>query len=111
MSPSDEWIDFSEEERTQAINETQSAWKKDPGKSKSKDLPKSPSGTIVRRIRPGKRGLLLLYTLRYEPEASPVSNVPIVGFAISFPESDRGEKAAVEYVANNIWQQELRGDS
>jgi len=109
VSPSDEWTDFSKEELIHAISETQSTWKKDPGKSKSQNPPKLPSGTIVRQIRPGKRGLLLLYTLKYESETSPTSGVPIVGFAISFPESDRGEKAAVEYVANNIWQKELRG--
>ncbi|MBA2391942.1 MAG: Z1 domain-containing protein [Ktedonobacteraceae bacterium] len=110
VSPSDEWIDFSEEEFKQAIEETHSAWKKDPGKSKSSEPPKLPSGTIGRRIRPSKRGLLLLYTLKYDPEASSMEGIPIIGFAISFPESDRGEKAAVEYVANNVWQQELRGN-
>ena len=96
VSPKDEWIDLSEEER-QTIGGTQ----------------KPPSGPAIRRARPSKRGLLLIYVLKYhEPtKFSLIPNSPIVGFAISFPKSNRGEEAAVEYMVNEIYrQQELRGE-
>jgi len=111
VSPGDEWIDLSEEEFALATIETQKAWRKNPGKSKSKEPPKFPSGTIVRRTRPSKRGLLLLYMLNYKSETPPIPDVPIVGFAISFPESDRGEKFGIEYVVNDIYLQLELGDS
>ncbi len=104
VSPNDEWIDLSEEEFAQAKKETQRRWQKDPSKSKSKELPALPSGQVVRQIRPSKRGLLLIYVLDHNP--------PVVGFAISFPKSNRGEEAAIEYVVNNIyWQQEFGGEA
>lgn len=108
VSPRDEYIDLSIEERSQALSETQTKWEEHRDKSKSKEMPELPSGQIIRRIRPADRGLLLLYVLKYEPDALPDSHIPIVGFAISFPRSNRGEEAAVEYVVNNIyWQQEF----
>jgi hypothetical protein len=49
--------------------------------------------------------------LKYEFESFTDPHVPIVGFAISFPKSNRGEEAAIEYVVNNIyWQQEFGGE-
>ena len=111
VSPRDEYIDLSEEERSQALRETQIMWEEHQDKSKSKEMPDLPSGQIIRRTRPAKRGLLLLYVLKYESEPLPDPHIPIVGFAISFPKSNRGEKAAVEYVVNNVyWQQEF-GDA
>jgi hypothetical protein len=108
VSPRDEYIDMSEEERSQALKETQVIWEEHKDKSKSKDIPNLPSGQIIRRIRPAIRGLLLLYVLKYESASLPDPHVPIVGFAISFPKSNRGEEAAVEYVVNNVyWQQEF----
>jgi hypothetical protein len=111
VSPRDEYIDLSEEERDLALRETQRKWEAHDDKSKSKVMPTLPSGRIIRGIRPAKRGLLLLYVLKYDSEALPDPHVPIVGFAISFPNSNRGEKAAIEYVVNNIyWQQEFGGE-
>src|SRR6266487_1319007 len=108
VSPRDEYIDLSEEERTQALRETQRRWEEHSDRSNSKEMPILPSGQIIRQIRPAKRGLLLLYVLKHESESLPDAHVPIVGFAISFPKSNRGEEAAVEYVVNNIyWQQEF----
>jgi hypothetical protein len=119
VSPSDEWIDLSEEEFAQAKEETQRIWNENAGKIRSKELPELPSGLSVRRIRPSKRGLLLLYMLKHNPEpdsltpaTSDLSGVPIVGIAISFPESNRGDESAIEYVVNNIyWQQEFGGEA
>lgn len=116
VSPRDEFIDLSGEENTKALLETQTRWQEHRDRSKSKEMPDLPSGLIVRGIRPSRRGLLLLYVLKYDglkPESEAVSDihVPIVGFAISFPKSDRGEESAVEYVVNNAyWQQEFGGE-
>ncbi len=110
VSPRDEWIDLSEEEIEQAKKETQRIWELDPGKSKNKEKPDLPSGRVVRRTRPGKRGLLLLYVLKYDSDPLPDLHVPIVGFAISFPKSVRGEEAAVEYMVNDIYLQQEFGD-
>lgn len=111
VSPRDEYIDLSEEERFQALLETQTRWKEHRDRSKSKEMPDLPSGLIIRGIRPAKRGLLLLYVLRHESAATPDPHSPIVGFAISFPKSSRGEESAIEYVVNNIyWQQEFGGE-
>ncbi len=111
VSPRDEYIDLSEAERTQALRETQKRWEEDRDKSHSKEMPVLPSGRMIRQVRPAERGLLLLYVLKHESEPLPDPHVPIVGFAISFPQSNRGEEAAVEYVVNNIyWQQEFGGE-
>ena len=110
VSPRNEWIDLSEEEIEQAKKETQRIWELDPGKSKNKEKPDLPSGRVVRRTRPGKRGLLLLYVLKYDSDSLPDLHVPIVGFAISFPKSVRGEEAAVEYMVNDIYLQQEFGD-
>jgi hypothetical protein len=108
VSPRDEWIDLSKEEVDQAISETQRIW--EPGKSKSKEKPDLPSGQVVRRTRPGKRGLLLLYVLKYDSDPLPDPHIPIVGFAISFPKSVQGEESAVEYMVNEIYLQQEFGD-
>jgi hypothetical protein len=108
VNPKDEGIDLSDDELTRAIEETQSRWEKDPGKSKRKEKPDAPSGVVIRQIRPAKRGLLLLYVLQYYAD---YSHDPIIGFAISFPKSGRGEESAIEYMVNNAyWQQELGGE-
>jgi Z1 domain len=107
VSPQDEWIDFSNEELHQAVQETQRIWKEDPGKSKRTEPPIYPSGPVVRRTRPHKRGLLILYILAYD---SKTPSVPIPGFAISFPESKRGEASTIEYMVNNVFLQEIGVD-
>lgn len=101
VSPRDEWIDFSKDELEQAKLETQKVSREDL------DPSKAPSGPAVRRTRPGKRGLLILYILNYDSESP---SVPITGFAISFPKSNYGDASAIEYMVNNTFLQELGGD-
>ena len=110
VSPRDEWIDLSKEEVEQALGETQRIWTQDSGNSKSNDKPTIPSGQVIRRTRPGRRGLLLLYVLKYDSDLPSEPHVPIVGLAISFPKSPRGEEAAVEYMVNDIYVQQEFGD-
>lgn len=112
VSPSDEWIDFSEEELEQAKSETQKAWHENRGKSKRETPPEVPSGLAVRRTRPSKRGLLLLYLLDIKFLTDETEQVPpVVGFAISFPKSYEADESAIAYMVNNIyWQQEFGGE-
>lgn len=106
VSPTDEAIDLSPDVRDQALEKTKSNQKQDTGKFKQE--PKLPSGTVIREMRPATRGLLLLYILRYDADPLPDPHVPLVGFAISFPKSKRGDAATTEYMVNETyWQQEL----
>jgi hypothetical protein len=58
---------------------------------------------VIREKRSAKNGFLLLYPL--DP-AEINSNIPVVGFAISFPTSNTARR--IEYKVNNIyWEQEF----
>lgn len=87
ISPGDEFIDLTRDEFEQALQSTQSRWTKD-GKE---GVPSYPSGEVVRNtIRKPNRPLMLLYFL--DPEGARIeSNIPIVGYAISFPANDRDD--------------------
>ncbi|MGH3833222.1 MAG: Z1 domain-containing protein, partial [Pseudonocardiaceae bacterium] len=63
ISPTDEYLDLSEEERERAEDLTKSAWRKDP-KPRAKTEPARTGGLYVRQVRPATRGLLLLYPLK-----------------------------------------------
>ncbi len=108
VSPSDEWLDLSDEEIALALAETQRQQKRKSDKSKNEEAsPGLPSGPAVRQIRSKKRGLLLLYILE-----NPADRLtPVVSFAISFPKSEDENKSGVEYKVNNVyWQQEFGGE-
>ncbi len=110
VSPADESIDLTEEEKNRAMNDTESAWsKKDP--DSRGELPGAPSGPCIRDVRPPSRGLLLVYPLELYRDEKPVPmpcEEPIIGFALSFPSSQAGADEGVEYHVNNIyWEQEF----
>ena len=105
ISPSDEFIDLSSIEISEALARTQQLWI-DSGKE---GTPTYPSGEIVRNTtRKPNKPLLLLYLL--DPEgASLNSSVPIIGYAISFPANDRDDAvgfAVHEQLLNQFNQQE-----
>ncbi|PWJ57383.1 Z1 domain-containing protein [Dyadobacter jejuensis] len=61
-------------------------------------LPENPTGRKIRSIRDPRRGLLMIYLL--EPQFIDLDhNVPLVAFALSFPESPSDVK--VRYAAHN----------
>lgn len=81
ISPDDEAIDLTDEERTAAWNRTLEKWKRE-------GQPKHISGEVVRNeIRDPKKPLLLLYFLNPQEAGLEYDNNPIVGYAISFPSS------------------------
>jgi hypothetical protein len=103
VSPLDESIDITADDYRRARD-------RDPAAFPAADLPEKPGGQLLRRIRPAERGLLLLYVL--DPEPAQLSGGPVMGFAISFPESARAEESAIDYVVNNVyWKQEFGGEA
>lgn len=84
ISPGDEVIDLSDEERNAAWARTIEHWKQ-RGKEGE---PSYISGEIVRNeIRDTRKPLLLIYFLNPEEAGLEYENNPIVGYAISFPTS------------------------
>lgn len=95
ISPGDEVIDFTKEERDRAWERTLQYWRE-----RGKDgEPNYISGEIVRNeFRDPKNPLLLIYFLNPEEAGIEYDNNPIVGYAISFPASRYN--AAVSYAVH-----------
>jgi hypothetical protein len=116
VNPPDEALDLDEDEYAEALKKTHEEWEKEP---RGRAEPKSPSGPQIRRVRPPNRGLLILYPLdpggdgvagseKVDPAAS---DIPVLGFAISFPRVDSAIASRVRYVVNNIYYQQEFGSS
>jgi hypothetical protein len=105
VSPTDESIDLTPEQRARALRATIDAWVKDPGRSRRVDPPELPSGPMIRAERDARQGLLLVYPL--EPEAIDHPEFPpIMGLGLSFPRSPSA--ASVEYIVTRVyWDQEM----
>ena len=96
ISPSDEFIDFTEEEKLIAMDLTNRHRKKEGEAT-------YPNGQIVRNeLRNPKKPLLLIYLLDSEESLEkyplPEGTNPFVGYAISFPKSNFN--APVSYAVN-----------
>jgi len=102
-----ELIDLSETEIADAREETIADYKEEH----KVEFPEIPSRKRIKWIRSCKNGLLLLYPLNHncqyisndsanskENKRIQISDVPIIGIAISFPENEYDEK--VEYAVN-----------
>ncbi|PTX14726.1 Z1 domain-containing protein [Pontibacter mucosus] len=111
ISPNHEMIDLSDQRISHALALTKMDWQKEEKKKE----PVLPSGARVRYTRAASNGLLILYPLHYSPnhrwpepgapdqkdfksERRTLSDVPIIGFAVSFPEIADDEK--IEYAVN-----------
>lgn len=85
ISPNDEFVDLSDDEVKEAKKLTDEHWEK----MKKEGTPLYPSGEIVRNtIRKPNRPLLIIYFLDPVGAGLPGSD-PIIGYAISFPATDR----------------------
>ena len=116
LSSRDEAIDLDETAWKAALKLTRDAWRPDAGRAQSQQIPDTPNGPAIRKIRGfgtegvqahRERGLLLLYAL--DPQKAeadfPLKAPGVVAFGISFPASNAGAK--VEYKVNNVlWEQE-----
>ena len=106
LNPMDEWADLTGDQCQRALEQTQAAWREDP---KGRKKPTSPSGPAIRMVRPATKGLLLLYALsgaEGDKVDADAMHVPILGFAISFPTGDIKNASKVQYVVNNVYQQQ-----
>ena len=96
ISPNDEFIDLTANERESAQEATLRLWRE---KGKTGE-PKRLNGDWVRNeIRPPDKVLLLIYLLDPEGAELNESSDPIVGFAVSFPGSNRDD--AVTYAVHS----------
>lgn len=111
VDPPDEYVDLSDDERSQALEMTISDWKN--GLSRAKKEPTLPSGKNIREVRSEQNGLLMLYPMSWGPDddekvADEARGTPILGFAVSFPTVESGGASQVQYVVNNVyWKQEV----
>ncbi|MCY4530048.1 MAG: Z1 domain-containing protein [Chloroflexi bacterium] len=101
VSPTDEMIDLTEDQRRVALEQTLRKYR-DGQETRYRAAPTRPSGPDIRHARDAKNGLLLLYPLR-EQDAD---GRPFVGFGASFPAAN--SDTPVEYFVNTVyWQEEM----
>jgi hypothetical protein len=101
VDPSHEYADLNKDEWDSALDLTVQYWERSERKNKSENPPTTPGGTGVRRCRPKKKGLLILYPLLNMDSTATKSAEPIMGFAISFPRSDTAKE--ISYTVNNVF--------
>ena len=102
VSPTDEMIDLTEDQRKQALEQTVRQHQDPTEGSRHRAVPTRASGLKIRHARDARNGLLLLYPLQ-ERDAD---GLPFVGFAASFPAAERD--TPIEYIVNTVyWQEEL----
>lgn len=107
VSPPHERIDFlpGTDDYKKALAVTAKMWAESPRKDLNlKEAPTDPAGVACRGVRPATRGVLLLYPLDpTQAQQGVPAGKPFVGFALSFPGSDRAKP--VDYqVAKDVWQ-------
>lgn len=102
VNPKDEQIDLTDPQKEVALATTIENWRraKEP---KRNEQPTSPGGREAREQRPKENGLLLIYPLD-SLRAGILGTVnPVMGIAISFPQSDTARP--VSYIVNNRYLQ------
>jgi len=108
-----ELIDLSPQEIAHAITQTELDYKEE----RKIDIPEMPSRKRIKWQRSSKNGLLLIYplnpncqhiidntTIPKTIERKLISDVPIIGIAVSFPEIENDEK--IEYAVNEQFKKE-----
>jgi len=98
VSPADEVADLDRTAQAKAMEQTLEAWEKKP--DPKKDQPKTASGPFIRRQRSPDHGLLLIYPI----DAGRADNLPLMGFAISFPFDEAAP--LIDYAENSVKQLE-----
>ncbi len=110
LSGEHEMIDLSDTQIESALRETEKDWIK----SNKDKKPVRPSTYRIKESREGKNGLLIIYPLNQdcqykipnskEKPRKLISDVPIIGIAISFPEIENDEK--IIYAVNEQFRRE-----
>ncbi len=103
VSPSDEWIDFSDQEKEDALERWRALRiKSDMAPPETVGLP---SGPAIRAARPKRRGLMLIYVICYDEHDQQYGlkkGGEVLGFAVSFPSSSSTKQ--VRYEVNSVYQ-------
>jgi hypothetical protein len=102
VSPSDELVDLSGDEEKEAMKLTIKNWEKDKRLNKRKTEPERPGRREIRETRSPESGLLILYPLDPKDVKLGVECPPVMGVAISFPESS-DPSVCVSYVVANLF--------
>lgn len=101
VSPADEAIDLTDDQRDMALAATRARWAANNDPRKSNEEPSRPGGRESREQRDKTKGLLLLYPLTPPEKMFPADAPPIIGLAISFPRSVTARE--VTYTVNNVF--------
>ncbi len=104
IDPRHEYIDLTDEQIENALNDSRKDAEKN-GKDPSRV--DKPSPIRIKENRPEKQALLLIYLLNPKPEENKAafSEIPLVGLAASFPWIENDEK--IEYAVNQRFLEEL----
>jgi len=101
-----ELIDLDETEVREAKMQTEADYKKEA----KQEIPELPSRKRIKWKRDSKNGLLLIYPLNkicyrsFDKKTEVISEVPVIGIAVSFPEIENDEK--IEYAVNEQFRKE-----
>lgn len=113
ISPRDQAIDLTKDEWDAALKLSEETWRNDRERNQKKKPPSEPGGPQIRQILgngvpelgvPDRRdrGLLMLYLLNPK-KAGFVQDVPVVAWAISFPNSSSERRVSnARYIANSV---------
>lgn len=102
ISPADEMVDLKDDEQEKALKLTIENWEKDKRLNKRKTKPERAGRREVRQTRKKENGLLLLYPLKPDDLKLGKGCPPVMGVAISFPESS-DPSVSVSYVVANLF--------
>lgn len=105
LSPADELLDLSVDEKRRAMEQTIRMFDEGLIKSSSGAPPTQPNGRAIRKARSPERGLLLLYALDEAESEGANVGTPIFGLGVSFPESKAAGAGAMDYVVNYVYAQ------
>ncbi|MBT2877732.1 Z1 domain-containing protein [Streptomyces albidoflavus] len=101
LSPKDEIVDLDDAQKARALADTKKAAEHSKRRDGSPRNPTTATGTPLRFQRRPDQPLLLIYPLAPPANCDADDQVPLVGFAVSFPFSEGQIKT--EYVVNDVW--------
>lgn len=102
--PPDLLIGLSEAQKEQAIEYEINEWRRMGGHG---EAPSRPSSRSARLALSEQEGLLVLYPIDPGDDAATATDLPILGFAVSFPAvGDPERQSCVSYTVNNVYQRE-----
>ncbi|HEY0466816.1 MAG TPA: Z1 domain-containing protein, partial [Polyangiaceae bacterium] len=106
VNPSDEALDLTEAQQKEALRRTIAEWQIAKTRAADEQPPDRPAGPVIRTIRPATNGLLLIYPLYPKTPVEGQPDIPVIGFAASFPSSVNARP--ITYAVNNVfWEQEF----